>query len=159
MSTITSQKNILCVNNDKFELAKDLDSFVFCVRYTINLFEDRDMKFDRARMFHDLYRFLEVNDCYWINFDGLKQNIGEKLNQAIKMKEYNKGNLDYFLNFQCKYGYKNYCIATTSKNIRCRNDKRYGNYCTHHHKRNIILLEKLTQHIIPEISTLIIKYL
>ena len=160
MSTVASQKNILCVNNDKFELVKNANRFVFCVRNSINLIENRDMKFNRAHKFHDLYRFFEVNECYWINHDSLKKIICEKLNQAVKIEEYrNEENLDYLLNFQCKYGWKNYCIATTLKNIRCRRDKKHGEYCTQHHKRNNILLRKLTKYNIREISTLIVHYL
>ena len=158
MDTITCDKNISRDNRDEFELSKNTKSFFDCVNYTIGLFDDQDLKFNRARMFYNLYRFLEVNECYWNNRTNLKQNIGKKLDEAVNNKHC-KENIDFYLNLQCKYGWKNYCIATTAKNRRCKKGKKHGQYCTHHHKRNNTLLQKLTRNIIPEISTLIIGYL
>ena len=52
-----------------------------------------------------------------------------------------------------------HCIAMTNKNIRCNNMNSHNEYCLSHNTRNTQYIKILNNHVILDISTIIIGYL
>ena len=136
---------------------QELKSYIFIIKKSYI-----DDKYD---VFFQMYKFLDEKFDIWYNMDSRVSNMDRMKNvikEKLEMLVYNyqpKQYLDYYLNLQCKFGFENYCIATTKKNIRCRHNKNTGMYCNLHYNINIKRKKYLNKFINKDVSNIIITYL
>ena len=113
---------------------------------------------DRCENYFQMFHYIDETFDMWYNTH-FSNAIKSSLQMGIDYNNQPRHYIDYYLNLQCKFGFKNYCAATTKKNLRCRHNKHTGMYCKLHHNINIKRKRYLNKFINKDVSNIIITYL
>ena len=163
--------------------ANDVKTFINIRDEFVDILIESNSKKEYLHNFYRLCKYLECNHKYWYNTT-YEENIKHHLNLVIyELKNiihwtsvYNKlisffgfkhdetynlyiSYINYYIDIQCLYGFEKHCIAMTNKNIRCTNMNSHNEYCLSHNTRNTQYIKILNNHVILDISTIIIGYL
>ena len=141
------------IRNMKFlKFKKNLELYITKCHITKDIDE-------KCNIFFQMFHYIDETFDIWNHLETMRDVIKTKLQMVVNFDNQPKHYIDYYLNLQCKLGYKNYCEATTRKNIRCRHNKHTGIYCNLHHNMNIKRRKQLNKFINKDVCNIIIKYL